>query len=199
MGKFKDISCQKFSRLTVLHRLYNYHKKGVWWLCVCECGGFTYVTTRDLNNGHTKSCGCLRKKHGKRDTRLSRIWRGLKNRCYNVNNKDYRHYGKRGIAVCSEWLNDFMTFYNWSINNGYKDDLTIDRIDNSKGYSPDNCRWVDYKIQNRNRSNTKLITYKGETKPLMEWCELLNLKYDTVLHRLNASGWTIERALELEE
>ena len=119
----------------------------------------------------------------------------MKSRCYYTKNKNYNAYGGRGIAVCDEWKNDFMSFYNWAMENGYDDTLTIDRIDNNKGYEPSNCRWVDMKQQSRNRRNTRTITYKGETKPISEWCELLNLNYYTVISRLDRLGWSVERTL----
>lgn len=100
--------------------------------------------------------------------------------------------------MCYEWKGDFQTFYNWAINNGYTNKLTIDRIDVNGNYSPDNCRWVDQKIQQRNRSNNKLITIKEETHCLSEWCEMLCLNYKTVYCRL-CRGWSVERALELRK
>lgn len=121
----------------------------------------------------------------------------MKDRCYNKNNKRYPDYGGRCITICDEWLNDFMSFYNWSIENGYNENLTIDRIDNNSSYKPSNCRWVDHKTQVRNRRNTKLFTYNGRTKPLAEWCEIQNLKYNIVSSRINKLNWPIEKALEL--
>ncbi len=134
-------------------------------------------------------------KHGKTGSRLYEVWHHMKSRCYYTKNKNYNAYGGRGIAVCDEWKNDFMSFYNWAMENGYDDTLTIDRIDNNKGYEPSNCRWVDMKQQSRNRRNTRTITYKGETKPISEWCELLNLNYYTVISRLDRLGWSVERTL----
>lgn len=135
-------------------------------------------------------------KHGKRYSRLWNIWEHIKQRCYNHNNKDY---GGRSIAVCSEWRNDFQAFYDWAINNGYDDTLTIDRINVNGNYEPNNCRWVPNKQQARNRRNNRTFTINGETHCLSEWCEVLNLKRSTVSNRVNTLGWSIERALELEE
>lgn len=204
--KIKDISGQKFGRLTALYHLHN-TKGRTKWLCVCECGNLKWVSITHLRGGATKSCGCYNKeqckmkftKHGKRYDRLWNIWEHIKQRCYNINNKNYKDYGGRGIAVCDEWRNDFQAFYDWAINNGYDDTLTIDRINVNGNYEPNNCRWVPNKQQARNRRNNRTFTINGETHCLSEWCEVLNLKRSTVFNRVNTLGWSIERALELEE
>lgn len=116
----------------------------------------------------------------------------MKDRCYNYNHNAYKDYGGRGITICDEWLNDFMAFYDWSMSNGYSDNLTIDRIDNNKGYSPDNCQYVSMKQQCRNRRNTIYITYNGKTKTLIDWCELLDLKYETIRRRFYR-GWDVKK------
>lgn len=202
--KFKDISGQKFGRLTALHRLYNLkgHTK---WLCVCECGNLAEVFITNLTSGDTNSCGCLQKesvverftKHGKRYTRLYRILNGMKNRCYNKTVPQYPNYGGRGIKVCDEWLNDFEAFYTWSKDNGYSDNLSIDRIDVNGNYEPNNCRWVTQKQQMRNTRVNKCFTYKGETHCLKEWCEILGLNYNTVTTHISRN-WTINEALGLK-
>lgn len=193
-----DITGQKFGRLTALYRLQNYHDNHTHWLCVCECGNLVEVYLGSLRKGLTTSCGCLVKKHGKSYEPLYRTWLGIKNRCHNKSDKHFKDYGQRGITVCDEWRNDFMNFYNWAINNSYNDTLTIDRIDVNGDYCPDNCRWATRKQQARNRRNNRNFTYKGKTRCLSEWCEILNLNYSTVCTRLNKLGWNIERALELE-
>lgn len=203
--KYKDISGQKFGRLTALHRLHNTKGKTKW-LCVCDCGNIKEIMLTHLCSGATKSCGCYNKeqcktkftKHGKRYSRLWNIWEHIKQRCYNINNKDFNNYGARGIAVCDEWRDNFQAFYNWTINNGYKDNLTIDRINVNGNYEPNNCRWIPNEKQARNRRNNKNFTYCGEKHCLSEWCEILNLKRSTVSNRINVLGWSIEKALELE-
>lgn len=204
--KFKELTGQKFGRLTALYRLHNL-KGNTKWLCICDCGNLIEVTIQDLKSRNTKSCGCLRKdmainrniRHGKRHTRLYRVYSNIKGRCYNVNNKRYHDYGSRGITMCDEWKNNFMSFYDWSMNNGYKDTLTIDRIDVNGNYEPNNCRWVDYKTQNRNKRNNRCIVINGESHCLSEWCEILGLNLNTVRSRIYNRKWTIERALGLEE
>lgn len=198
----KDMTGQKFGKLKVLYKLHNYHKKDrVYWLCACECGNLVEVRGSSLRNGHTSSCGCLQKeivtKHGKWDNRIYRIWAHIKDRCYNKNHHAYKHYGGRGIFVCSEWKDDFEIFYNWAINNGYDDTLTIDRIDNNGNYEPNNCRWTTRKQQCRNQRNNTNFTYNGETHCLSEWCDILGLNKSTIYHRIYRH-WSIEKALELE-
>lgn len=164
MSAFKDLTGQRFGRLFVIEREGSDNQKRVTWRCRCACGRETVVASSYLLSGNTKSCGCLRNevlikcstKHGKRHTRLYDVWRNMKGRCYNPKNRKYDRYGGRGITICDEWKNDFQTFYEWAMANGYDEnalfgECTLDRIDNQKGYSPDNCRWVGIKTQNNNR------------------------------------------------
>lgn len=200
MGALKDISGQKFGRLTALHRLHN-TKGRVKWLCICDCGNLTEVVSTHLYSNHTKSCGCLNReptkghtKHGKKNTRLYHVWIGMKQRCYNKNHKHYKHYGGRGIAVCSEWVDDFQAFYDWSINNGYEDNLTIDRMDVNGNYEPSNCRWVTMEQQNNNRRNTVYLTYNGKTQTMKEWSKELNVNVKTLYTR-KFKNWNVENIL----
>lgn len=160
-----DITGQTFSRLTVIKRAEDYKNGSARWLCRCSCGKDVVVIGQKLRNGRTRSCGCLsldlkRKRstiHGDSGTRLFRIWSGMLNRCLNEHNSGWKNYGGRGIGVCKEWSNSFVEFKSWSVSNGYKDELTIDRIDNDLGYAPWNCRWVSAKAQGRNkRTNARL-------------------------------------------
>ena len=127
--------------------------------------------------------------------KLFNVYQGMKNRCYNKRVKAYHNYGGRGIKVCQEWLDDFMNFYNWSTDNGYREDLTIDRIDTNGDYAPNNCRWITMKEQARNRRTNKMYTINGETHCLKEWCEILNLNYHTIYKRIHSHCWNIETAL----
>ena len=128
----------------------------------CHCGNIFNAAIHTIKRKHTKSCGCGENKgnfrHGvqKSNRRLYSVYINMKKRCYSATSKDYKYYGAKGIKVCDEWLNDIVAFYDWSINNGYKNDLTIDRLDNSKSYSPDNCTWSTILEQQHNKSNTYL-------------------------------------------
>lgn len=201
MGFYKDITGQTFGRLTVIAYDHN-EKHQSYWKCRCECGKEKVVDGFSLRSGHTKSCGCYQKevrtqkaiKHNYTGTRLYRVYANMMTRATNPNYIETDRYMKRGIDVCDEWKNTPEAFIKWALANGYEDALTLDRIDNDKGYSPDNCRWVTYKVQMRNKSNNRLITYQGKTQPLVTWCEELNLNYYKIANRLNKYKWDIERA-----
>lgn len=134
-------------------------------------------------------------KHGKTKTRLYRIWFNMRCRCHKKDFVDYPRYGGRGIAVCDEWLNSFPPFYEWAMANGYREDLTLDRIDNDGNYEPSNCRWVDTKVQNNNTRRNHYITYNGETLTLAQWSERCGINKNTLQARICKYGWSVERAL----
>lgn len=160
-------------------------------LCKCDCGSIKEYDYYKVKTGHTKSCGCLknsliaeaRTKHGGRYSQLYKKWCGMKRRCYNTHEKSYKNYGSKGMGICEEWLNDFSSFENWAYNNGYREGLTIERIDVHKGYSPDNCTWIPMKKQARNKTNTVYMLYKGELLPIAEIAEIENISYKTLSSR----------------
>lgn len=194
----KDLSGQKFGRLVAIERVEKNKRNNVRWLCRCDCGKSVVVDGGNLTSGHTMSCGCLRAenkvKHGLCGTRLCNIWYKIKSRCSNINNDVYHHYGGRGITICEEWRNDFKTFYEWAMKNGYADNLTIDRIDVNGNYCPENCRWVEFKEQMNNTRRNRFLTFKGETKTVAQWSEELSIKPATLYTRLN-KGWSVEKTL----
>lgn len=201
MPPLKDLTGQRFGKLVVLQRAEN---KGIHaaWICRCDCGNEKVVNSTRLITEKTKSCGCLFRKvhaekkttHGKSNTRLYRLWIGMKTRCYNPNDKRYNDYGGRGIKICGEWLEDFTAFYDWAMANGYSDGLSIDRIDNNRGYSPDNCRWQTMTEQAGNKRTSRNLTLDGETHTLAEWSRITGVSCQTIYKRLER-GWTIEQAL----
>ena len=134
-------------------------------------------------------------KHNMSDTRLYRIWASMKSRCYNKKHTAYHRYGGRGITVCGEWLTDFSAFASWALESGYTDELSIDRINNDKGYSPENCRWVPLSSaeQQLGRANARVVEYNGEKKQLCEWAKELGLNYTTIRERLKR-GWSVDEA-----
>ncbi len=121
-------------------------------------------------------------------------WRNIKRRCYNNNTEDYKNYGGRGIEVCEEWKKDYIPFLEWALENGFEEGLTIDRIDNSGNYEPNNCRWITQKEQLRNRRNTRFIEYNGVTKTISEWADDLGIHRATFNKRVKR--WGIKKAIE---
>ena len=169
-GMYQDLIGQKYGKLTV-SKMHKHENRKYYWQCECECGNRTIVEGSKLKNGHTKSCGCIKKewsakmnyKNGLSNSKIASTYHNMLNRCYRKSCDMYDHYGLKGITVCNEWLgeNGFVNFCNWSISHGYSDGLTIDRIDNSKGYCPENCRWVDQYVQANNKSNNRYLRING--------------------------------------
>ena len=204
MKKPIDLTGKIFGRLTVIKLVKRKNDKHRYWLCKCKCGKYSEVRQDALTSNKTHSCGCLigevakklYTKHNLYQSRIYKIYQGMKMRCYNPKNPRYSVYGKKGIKVCKEWLEDFKTFYNWSINNGYQDDLSIDRINVNGNYEPNNCRWVNQKTQQRNRRNNKLITYNNETHCLFEWAEIYGINPKLLSQRLIRNKMPFENAIK---
>ena len=133
--------------------------------------------------------------HGQRHTRLYSIWTDMKTRCNNPKRAKYARYGARGIKVCDEWCNSFEAFYEWAMANGYADNLTIDRKDNDKGYSPENCRWITMEEQASNKSTNHLITHEGQTFTMAEWARITGIPRLVLKDRICRYGWDSGRAL----
>lgn len=179
----------QYGLLTPIYKLHN--TKGNKWLCVCDCGNLTETRYSYLTSGHTKSCGCLHFKTGITvPKRLRYVYDSILTRCYNQNSKKYKDYGERGIAVCDEWLHDRRNFYEWAINNGYKDTLTIDRINVNGNYEPSNCRWATAKQQANNKRTCRYITINGKTNTFKEWCNINNIPYKTAQYRVYKAKWS---------
>lgn len=202
----KDLVGRKFNMLTVIREDGKDKNGRIMWLCKCDCGNYHRTSSKYLLNGDSTSCGCRRTEilkkqseltatHRMTGTRIHGIWLGMKHRCENPKNSSYKNYGGRGIKVCAEWQT-FINFYNWSITNGYAEDLTIDRINNDGNYEPSNCRWIDRKSQSNNTRKNHYLTYKGQTKSMSEWADIIGINYSTLRARINNYNWTVERALE---
>lgn len=175
MGNYKDISGQKFGKLSVLSKSERPScDSGIFWDCKCDCGNDITVLGSSLRNGNTKSCGCFKSetakkthtKHGYTKNHnaipIYDVWYAMKHRCFNKNNPEYHRYGGRGIMVCDEWF-DSATFINWAFSNGYERGLTLERKDNDGNYEPDNCQWTDRVSQQRNMGifSNNSTGYKG--------------------------------------
>lgn len=202
--KGENLIGQRFGRLKVRYPVK--HGCTTYWHCDCDCGNSKDVLAGNLRKGSTKSCGCYRKEntamfnkktktiHGGKNTRLYNIWHGMKLRCNNPHDPSYKHYGGRGITMCSEWNENFVNFQNWAYENGYSKELSIDRIDVNGNYTPKNCRWVTSHQQANNTRKNHNITWSGETHTLMEWSQILNINYPALQNRINHLNWTIEKA-----
>lgn len=171
-------------------------------LALCVCGNFVFSSLKSIKSGNTTSCGCSRdthlknlavtnKKHGMSHSRTYCSWHAMLYRVRTESSKDYPNYGGRGIGICDSWLN----FENFFADMGERPEgCTLDRIDNTKGYNPENCKWSTNKEQSNNRRSSKLIEYEGKTKTLSEWAELLNIKISTLSKRLKLYGWSVDKA-----
>lgn len=197
----KDITFQRFGRLVAL-RIGERAACGTFmWKCLCDCGNVIDVRGNHIRTGRTRSCGCLHLQssrqanttHGMRQAPEYNIWRKMLSRCLNEKDKQYSHYGERGITVCKEWRKFEKFFSDMGPRPTKKH--SIDRIDNNKGYEPGNCRWATMKTQSRNRRSNINIKFKGKTKCLMGWAEETGIKYATLHWRIVIMGWKPEVAL----
>lgn len=199
-----DMVGHRYGKLTVLEVVGPNEKAHSYWIrCRCDCGVVRDFNKSSVISGATRSCGCYRKAHarvehirhgmGNGDNRLYGIWRNIKSHCYNPNDRAYARYGAKGITMCDEWRTDFMAFHTWSMTHGYEDTLTMDRIDLTKGYGPDNCRWVTRRQQANNTSRNRIYEYDGKRMTVAQWAEHTGIRYHTLIARLN-SGYPPEIA-----
>jgi len=212
MGKFRDLTGERFGGLTVVSRTENVRRANgrtrTAWNCICDCGNTCVVNADNLTRGMQVSCGCYQKvaarnanlKHDRTNTRLYNVWSAMKSRCSNPNVPTYNLYGGRGIRVCDDWLHDFNAFQKWAFENGYDESAprgqcTIDRIDCDGDYSPENCRIISQQAQMNNVRYNRKFTYNSETHTAAEWGRIMNIDPLKILNRVDKLGWTIERAL----
>jgi hypothetical protein len=195
----EDITGKRFGRLTAIKLDHvRQPQKGrplQYWLCRCDCGNEKVILKYNLGKS-TFSCGCLSRekvtervtRHGGTKTVLFKRWSSMKERCYRKNHVHYHNYGGRGITVCDEWKDSFEAFRDWALNNGFSEDLQLDRIDNDGNYCPENCRFTSIQRQSINRRTTKFIEYNGERLSYSEWSLRLGAKKNIVANRM-AAGW----------
>lgn len=196
---------KKFNRLTVLSVFYknNGTRERPYCKCLCDCGNERVIEYYSVISGHTKSCGCasheIHYKHGGFGTRLYHTWANMIYRCRAFNSKIGKDYACRGIRVCDEWL-AFEPFRDWAIQNGYADDLSIDRIDNNGNYEPNNCRWVPIEEQQSNRRSVKMLTYNGKTQCVSAWANEYGISPSALHARLrrNTTSESVLRRAQAE-
>lgn len=209
MSKIKDITGQRFGRLTVFSfvekRITN-NSRGYFWDCKCDCGKTKIINSSSLIRGAAKSCGCLKREalskamisrnttHGQSIiTSEYRCWQSMKTRCFNKNSKNYKHYGGRGITVCERWLK-FKNFFE-DMRRKTTKTHSLERVDNNGIYCKENCKWATKEEQINNRRSTHNITINGVTKPIKTWCAEKDLNYDRVRQRIYKLKWSAEKAL----
>lgn len=196
---------KNFLKVIGITRLPNKHRA---FICECDCGNTTVIEPSFWQQGIVKSCGCLsnsfKLEHSEELDRLRRIHSGMMQRCYNSNSSGYRHYGGRGICICEDW-HDREVFIEWALNNGYRNDLSIDRIDVNGNYEPSNCRWATAKEQANNqrprkkniKRKLKTICLDGVDKPVSEWYVIYGVTQQTVAYRMKIYGLCFEDALKM--
>lgn len=188
MGRpFIDISGQTFGRLKVIK--YTRRKNSyTMFLCKCECGNEKEVSSHHLKRGNTISCGCYQKeknhekKHGETGTKIYGLWSSIKQRCYNPKNQAFDNYGGRGIKMCDEWQ-DFISFKKWLMKSGYKEGLTLERLDFNSDYTPENCTFIPLEQQTKNTRRNLFIEYNGKKMIMSDWAIETGINYRTLLSR----------------
>ena len=207
----KSLIGKRYGKLEVVEldrvepRIVNGKKSGkkYFYKCKCDCGNECVVNSQNLGR-NTNSCGCLmhdflserNTKHNISKTKIYKHWKSMKWRCKNTKAHNANNYYFKNIKVCDEWINNPVEFYNWAMNNGYKDGLTLDRIDNNKGYSPNNCRWSTCKEQSNNTSRNHLIKYNNEYKTISQWAEILNIKYQKLYEKLKQNNFKLDEIVK---
>jgi hypothetical protein len=189
MSEKADMIGKRFGRLTIIKMLEDGDTNHCKFLCSCDCGGVTVASLANLKRGHTKSCGCLQKemtskanmRHGDANTSLWRRYKHMQWRCSNPNSPDYKNYGGRGIKVSREW-DTYEKFKAWALLNGYRDDLTIDRIDVNGDYEPSNCRWITLEQQQSNRRDSVFIMFNGEQKTVSQWARIIGVNPNKIYY-----------------
>lgn len=201
MGKVINLEGIRFGKLKVLSFAYCKNRKS-YWNCVCDCGKNKIARSDSLKDGNLKSCGCLQYEHAiithnKSNSKLYQVYYSMKNRCYNEKDKNFKYYGGKKVSVYTDWLNDFMLFYDWSIENGYIEGLTLDRINVNGNYEPSNCRWITQQNQANNTTRNRKYEINGEILNITQLSKKYNVNRNTLNYRLNQE-WELELALGIK-
>lgn len=197
MRRIKDLSGLRFGKLVVVEFVGLTKARASVFRCKCDCGCEKLVRGDHLQSGAISSCGCIvRKQNGLHSSKLYDVWSGIKRRCYNSDCRNYKNYGGRGITVCELWKNSFLAFYEWAMMNGYKENMSIDRIDNDGPYSPENCRWATAKQQANNRRTSHHVDYCGKEYTIPELSQLFGVEYGIFYTRMYRLGFSIDKYIK---
>lgn len=199
-----DLTGETFGKLKVLEFAGKKNGRN-YWKCQCSCGKVIEASTGNLRSGRATNCGCFRIErtklanttHGKTNTKLYGVYKHMYRRCYKETEPAYKNYGGRGIKICEEWLNNFENFYDWAVNNGYDENLTLDRINVNGNYEPSNCRWVNQTVQQNNRTNNVRLVHNGEEHTLAQWALIIGVPYKAFHLRYKRHG-NIDRIFQKE-
>ena len=183
--KSLDLLNKRFGKLVAVEKVGKDKARNILWLYKCDCGNEIIVRSCELNRGHTKSCGCFQKEmasksnktHGESHFKLHQVWADMRARCKRKSHHAYKWYGQKGVLVCKEWDNDYLSFKNWALKNGYKEGLTIDRIDSNGNSEPPNCRWATRKEQSNNTSSCVYFDFMGERLNITQFCQKYKVSY----------------------
>lgn len=196
--KMNNLTGKKFGMLTALSferkKVGNFRRSKVYWKCSCDCSNEILVEASKLIAGQV-SCGCAKgEKHGMSYTKIYRVWRGIIERCKDINNRNYQNYGGRGIDICERWEKSFSSFL-VDMGNPPTKNHSIERIDNDGNYEPSNCRWATRKEQMNNKRNNVFLEYNGKTQTLSQWADEFGLPLETLRVRINRYKWSVDAAL----
>lgn len=209
-GRFKprsgliDLTGMKFNRLTAVSYV-GQGSSGAKWLFKCDCGKEIITSSYPVRKGKTKSCGCWNEEnkhnryrvHGLTGTKIQSAWSHMKQRCFNPNCKEYEHYGGRGITVCDEWKNSVAEFAKWAYENGYENNLTLDRIDNNGNYEPNNCRWVSMEVQENNKRNNRYYDIDSGSYTLSQIAKMYSVSRDSLYYWIHRKGMKTQDAIKM--
>ena len=195
----------RYGKLTVIDLVAQGNANQRKYLCICDCGNKKVTSEDNLRRGHTRSCGCLRCGHGgskkknipfDSSSKLYQVWLGIRMRCFNPKNHNYKNYGARGIGMCDEWKDSYDAFRKWALANGYTNmparSISIERLDVNGDYCPENCKWATPKEQMNNTRRNTTLEYNGSIKTLMQWAETFGMNYSTFMSRYSR-GWSIDK------